>query len=208
MTTNPYFTHYTAANEQNLIDELVIESIQTQGLDVAYISREQVDVDYLYNEDPTNIFSTYQTIEMFPVFVDGFDGDQLMSVFGDEFKKSGTFVVSKTRFKEMFPTFVRPREGDLIVMPITNAVLEIKFVEHESPFFEKGKQYVYELKTQAFEYSYEDIQQTEPNIDDILDQMKIDDPENEYEDFGQNEELDVDTDDDIEFDPKNPFGIS
>jgi hypothetical protein len=93
-------------------------------------------------------------------------------------------------------------------MPITNAVLEIKFVEHESPFFEKGKQYVYELKTQAFEYSYEDINSTEPDIDDILDTMKINDPLNEIEDYGKNEDLDVDTDDDIEFDPNNPFGIS
>ena len=207
MATNSYFNHYNAVNEQDLIDSLVIESIQAQGIDVAYIPRSQADIDYLYNEDPNNIFASHTTIEMYPIFVDGFDGDQLMSVFGDEFKKSGTFVVSKTRFGQEFVDFIRPREGDLIFMPITNALLEIKFVEHESPFFEKGKQYVYELKTQAFEYSYEQIDTQDPELDDIINSIKIDVPGEELEDYGKNDEIEQSTDDDIVFDPSNPFSV-
>jgi len=207
MPTSPYFNHYRASNEQNLIEGLVIESIQQRGLDVAYIERTQDNIDYLYNEDTSNVFTNFEMIEMWPAFVDGFDGDQMMSVFGNEFKKSATFVVSKKRFEETFPTFIRPKEGDLIFMPITNAVLEIKFVEHESPFFEKGKQYVYEIKTEAFEYSYEHIETSDPDIDDIIGQMNIDDSEANPEDYADNDEIDTDDRSNIEYDSSNPFGI-
>ena len=203
---NQYFYHYDATNEQDLINDLVVESIQAQGLDVAYIPRTQDNIDYLYNEDPTNVFTSFGTIEMWPASVEGFDGEQLMSIFGDEFKKSATFIVSRSRFKEVFPEFLRPREGDLIFMPITNAVLEIRFVEHESPFFEKGKQYVYELKLEAFEFSYEEIETGDNELDTILDEMDVLDQDTTTEEYGDNTDIDTDTGDDINFDPSNPFG--
>ena len=207
MATNSYFTHYTATNEQDLIESMIIESIQINGLDVAYIPRTQDNIDYLFNEDPTNVFNSFEHIEMYPAFVEGFDGQQLMTMFGDEFKKSGTFIVSRKRFKETYPDSIRPREGDLIFMPITNAVLEIKYVDHESPFFEKGKQYVFEVKTEAFEYSYEPIQTGDVDIDAILDEMNIDDPETTQEEYAQNDDIDTDVDNSIVFDPSNPFGV-
>lgn len=206
MTTNPYFQHYTAVNEQNLIESLVVEAIQTQGLDVQYIPRTQDNIDYLFNEDDSNSFDSFATIEMWPASVEGFDGEQLMSIFGDEFKKSATFIVSRKRFGEEVPAQLRPKEGDLIFMPITNTVFEIKYVEHESPFFEKGKQYVYELKLEAFEYSYEDIEVGDTDLDALLDELEIPNQDEEVEVYGQNDDLDTDTMDDIIFDPSNPFG--
>ena len=143
---------------------------------------------------------------MWPASVEGFDGEQMMSIFGDEFKKSATFIVSRSRFKEVFPEFLRPREGDLIFMPITNAVLEIKFVEHESPFFEKGKQYVYELKLEAFEFSYEEIDTGDLELDSILDEMDIPNQDTTTEEYGDNTDIDTDSGDDINFVPSNPFG--
>ena len=205
-TTSPHFNHYRASNEQNLIEELVVESIYQRGLEVVYIPRTQDNLDYLYNEDTSSNFSRFKRLAMFPLFVDGFDGGEMMSIYGDEFNKSGIFVVSKLKFLEEFPEFIRPREGDLIFMPITNAVLEIKFVEHESPFFEKGKQYVYELRTEAFEYSYEEMETGDPETDAVLDEIKIDNPEFDVEVFGDNEDIQNDVQDDIEFDPNNPFG--
>jgi hypothetical protein len=207
MTTNRFFNHYYAANEQDLIDDLIVESIQMQGLDIKYIPRTQDNIDYLYNEDPSNTFDSLTTIEMYPVSVEGFDGEQMMTIFGDEFKKSATFVVSRSRFKTEFPTFTRPYEGDLIFMPITNTVFEIKYVNLESPFFEKGKQYVYELKVEAFEYSHENVVTGYPDVDNILDTMNVENQDVSVEDFGQNDDIDDDADDDIVFDPLNPWGI-
>lgn len=207
MTTNSYFNHYNASNEHSLIEDLVIESIQTQGLDVAYIPRSQANIDYLYNEDPSNVFTSFTAIEMYPAFVDGFDGDQLMTVFGDEFKKSATFICSKKRFTEELIDLPRPREGDLVFMPVTNTILEIKFVDMESPFFEKGKQYVYEIKLEAFEYSYEDVETGDMDLDSILDELKVPNQQEDTEEYGQNEDIDTDPNVDIDFDPNNPFGV-
>lgn len=204
---NQYFNHYYATNEQNLIENMVIESIQVQGLDVAYLPRTQENIDALFNEDPTNTFDSVKYVEMYPASVEGFDGEQLYTMFGNEFKKSATFVVSIKRFKEEYPDFIRPREGDLIYMPITKAVFEIKFVDEESPFFEKGKKYAYELKVEAFEYSYEDIQTNDVDLDAILADMNIVDPTTVQDEFGKNEEIEDMSDSSIVFDPANPFSI-
>jgi hypothetical protein len=204
---SPYFNHYFAQNEQTLIQDLVDESIFQRGIEVLYVPRSQDNVDYLYNEDPSQYYNSFTTMAMWPAFVDGFDGQELMSMFGDEFQKSGTFVLSKRKFSEWQPDMTRPREGDLVYMPVTNAILEIKFVEHESPFFEKGKQYVYELKCEAFEFSYEDIQTGDPDLDQLIsDHVDIPNHDSEVEDYGDNDETEMDTQDNINFDPNNPFG--
>lgn len=208
MATNQYFQHYTATNEQDLIESLIVESIQTTGLDVTYIEREQLNVDYLYNEDPTNAFNSSTVIEMYPASVDGFDGDgEMFTSFGIDIKKTATFIVSKKRFGEELPLLLRPREGDLIYMPVTNTLLEVKFVNNESPFFEKGKQYVYELKLETFEYSYEEIQTDDFDIDAELDNMFNTQPDVIVEDYGDNDDLDSNPAQDIVFDPSNPFGV-
>lgn len=204
---NTYFNHYFAQNEQNLIESMIIESIQVQGLDMAYLPRTQENIDALYNEDPTNKFESAKYIEMYPASVEGFDGEELMTMFGDEFKKSATFIVSKKRFKEEYIDFIRPREGDLIYMPVTNAIFEIKFVDDESPFFEKGKQYVYGLKVEAFEYSYENVQTNDVDLDAILSDMKVDDPSIVEDEFGKNDGIEDASDSSIVFNPNNPFSI-
>lgn len=205
MTTNTYFNHYNATNEQNLIDSLIVEAIQTMGISCVYIPRTQDNIDYLFNEDSSSSFESFGTIEMWPASVEGFDGEQLMTIFGDEFKKSATFIVSRSRFSEELPIPGKPIEGDLIFMPITNTVFEIKYVDHESPFFEKGKQYVYEVKVEAFEYSYEDIQTGDTDLDMILDDLEIPNQDTETEEYGQNSELENDASTTVEWSPNNPF---
>lgn len=204
---SPHFNHYFAQNEQNLIQDLVDESIYQRGLEVLYIPRSQDNIDYLYNEDPSQYYASFTKMAMWPAFVDGFDGQELMSMFGSEFQKNATFILSKRKFSEWLPTFTRPREGDLIFMPVTNAILEIKYVEHESPFFEKGKQYVYELKCEAFEFSHEDISTGDTEFDQLIsDYVNIPNQESEVEDYGDNDDIEMDTQDDITFNPNNPFG--
>ena len=46
----------------------------------------------------------------------------------------------------------RPKEGDLIYFPLGRRLFEIKFVEHEQPFYQLGKGYTYELQCELFEY--------------------------------------------------------
>jgi hypothetical protein len=49
MATNPYFRNYGNFNEQNLIDDLVIESIKMYGVDIAYIPRNFDSIDNILN---------------------------------------------------------------------------------------------------------------------------------------------------------------
>lgn len=209
MALNPYHNHYTAVNEQNLTDQLIIEAIQMKGVEVLYMPRTHNNYNRLFGEDPTSSFEECVSIEMYPVDVQGFGGDgELMSKFGLEIKDTATFVVNKTRFKEEFPDWIRPREGDLMFMPYTNAILEIKFVNHESPFFNQGKMYVWELKVETFEFSYEDVETGNDNLDDLFNDLIGNfDQAVETEPFGDNQTIVDDYEISTSFDPNNPFGV-
>ena len=63
------------------------------------------------------------------------------------------------------PTPTRPREGDLVYFPLGQRLFEIKFVEHEDPFYQLGKNYVYMLKCELFEYEDEVIDTSNYEID-------------------------------------------
>jgi hypothetical protein len=216
MPTNPYFNSYTASNEQNLLEGMIIESIQMKGLDCVYITRDQENMDYLYNEDPTSLFTEQNYIEMYPASIDGFEGEINFGRYELEFNQSCTFIVSKKRFADTFADILKPREGDLIFMPITKAFLEIKFVNNESPFFIKGKQYVWEVKCELYKHSHEQFTVTDQETEDALAAMDIERfIEDDFEDFdgltedqfSDNTDLQVDADDLIISNPNNPFGV-
>ena len=88
-----------------------------------------------------------------------------------------TITVSKERFDDYISSFLegesddeiivatRPREGDLIYFPLGQRLFEVKFVEHEDPFYQLGKNYVYQLKCELFEYEDEVIATTVDEID-------------------------------------------
>lgn len=202
MATNKYINNYNVSSEQNLVDSLVIEAIQMKGIDVRYMKRTQLPIDVLTKEDPSNKFTQGREIEMWPASVDGFDGESMFTGVQLDISKQCTFVVSKTRFKEEFPDIIHPQNGDLIYMPVTNALLEIKRVDKDSPFFENGKQYAYELTTELFRYSYEDVESDDTNLDEIIDSvLKANDSA-----YAINDELKEETKNDYGFDINNPFG--
>lgn len=167
MATNPYFNVINAKNEQNLVEDLVIETIKIHGMDVHYLPRTIVNKHFAFGEDPISRFTSQKPIEMYLENVNGFEGDQdLISKFGFEVRDNATFVVSKKRFQKE-TEMVRPLEGDLIYFPLTKGLFEIKYVEHEAPFYQLGKNYVFKLKTELFQYSEETIETGEDSIDDI-----------------------------------------
>lgn len=205
---NQYMDNYTVAEEQNLTDELIIEAIQMKGVDLRYLERTHNNYNYLYGEDPTSSFTGTKSIEMYPASVSGWEGQgELMGKFGLSISDSATFVLSKTRFAEEFPHLKRPREGDLLFMPITNAILEIKFVNTESPFFQQGKQLVYELKVELFEASHEKIDTGDVDVNALLDEVLGTTPETDTGAYGDNAELEADAQPQTSFDPANPFAV-
>lgn len=170
MATNSFFSNYSFFNEQQLIDDLVIESIQIFGVDTYYVSRSSSSFDLTLNEDSLTVFDAAYHMDVYVKSVDGFAGEgDFLSKFGLQIRDQATFTVAYRTF-EKFATridtaLIRPREGDLIYMPMNKKFFKITFVEHESVFYQTGSLQVYDLKCELFEYSNERFHTTVEDID-------------------------------------------
>lgn len=158
MTRNPYIRDVNS--EQKLVEDLTIETIKSMGRDMVYIPRKLHNEDSLFGEDSNSQFDDAYDLEMYILNVSGFEGEgDLIAKYGLEIKDRATFVVARKRFvdevTEVDGSIDRPREGDLIYFPLTKALLEINFVEHENPFYQVGALYTYILVCETFTYNNE-----------------------------------------------------
>ena len=176
MATSVYFSG-AVQSEQNLYEDLVLESIKIFGQDVVYIPREQIYEDALLNETLNQYRHAYP-IEMYLENVDGFEGDgNLLGKFGLEIRDQGTFVCPKKRWhsvvgenlSDIFGNTVTnmPSEGDLLWMTMTNRLFEIKYVEPKLPFYQLAHLPVYTLTAELFEYNDQNFDTGWPEIDNI-----------------------------------------
>jgi hypothetical protein len=135
MPTNQFFNFYPekVTNEQLLVEDLVIEALKIYSMDVFYLPRESRDqIDRLMGEEQLKTFGAAYTIEMYVENVNGMEGEgDLISKFGLEIRDEMTVLVSRRRFIFTVP-LARPREGDIIYMPLVENFFEITFVEHEN----------------------------------------------------------------------------
>ena len=159
MATNQYFNHHgTNTPENRLIENLMIESIQTYGIDVYYLPRTLNNEDTLLGEDASSSYDSAHTIEMYIKTVDGFEGSgDFISKWGLQIKDQITFTVAKRRWQELgLSTDGRakiPHEGDLIYFPITKALFQILFIEDEAIFYQTGQLQSYDMLCEMFTYS-------------------------------------------------------
>lgn len=179
MATNLYWNNFpkTITNEQLLIEDLVIESLQIHGMDVFYLPRTSQDsVDYLYGEDPLKQYTKAFPIEMYLEDVTGMEGEgDFISKFGLEIRDEIKLLVSRRRFAATVPQ-IRPNEGDLIYVPLVQNFFEVTFVEHENDqamFYTLGRGrggnvYVYALKMKQYVFSNEIIQTGIQEIDEQI----------------------------------------
>lgn len=175
MSTNTFFNSYEKnGNESNLLEDLIIESIQIYGIDLVYLSRSLQSVDEILNEDDLSIFDKAYDMEMYVKSVDGFGGEgDFLSKFGLQIRDQVTFTVANRTF-EKYVTRIdadlpRPFEGDIIYFPMNNKFFKIMHVEHESVFYQMGGLYVYDIKCELFEYSNERFQTGRTEIDTYYD---------------------------------------
>jgi len=176
-TTNVYFTQGTK-NEQYLVEDLIIESLRIYGNEVMYIPRTLVAKDNILGEDRLSEFKTVFPIEMYFENIDTFGGQGFMiQKFGLMVEQSATLVVSRRRWEQFVGvhgvTIVpsRPNEGDLIYFPLSKGLFEIKFVQHQDPFYQLGKLYVYKLQVELFQYASERLDTGNEDID-IFESLK------------------------------------
>ena len=163
MPTNVFFNH-AVNTEQMLYEDIVVESLRMFGHETYYLPREIVEEDTILGEDVQSTFGDAYSVEMYIENTDGFEGEgDLFSKFGVSVRDTATFVISLRTWERFISldsnltTSLRPNEGDLIYFPMSGSMFEIKFVEHENPFYQVGKLFVFKLQCELFEYSGEDF---------------------------------------------------
>ena len=173
MATNLYFSQ-KVNSEQNLYEDIVIESLKMFGQDVYYLPRTIVNEDRVFGDDVPSRFSSSYKIEMYIENVEGFDGEgDLFTKFGVEIRDQATFIVARRRWISTINRYDndinsdRPREGDLVYLPLSNSMFQIMAVEHEQPFYQLSNLVAYKLRCELFEYNDEDFDTDVAAIDDI-----------------------------------------
>ena len=188
-TTNPFFSSTTGfSGEQQLLDDLTREQIKMFGLDVAYLPRVMVNYDKLLHESTVSAFETCLNIPMYVKTFDGYDNSmEMLTKFGIRSSDQVTLQMSRSEFETYYSPFLkeyyeanggldplegtiagRPKEGDLIYFPMDDSIFEIKYVAVDTPFFQLGKGYIYEIQCERFEYSGEDFHTGIADIDDTV----------------------------------------
>jgi len=171
MATNLYFSQ-SVKSEQDLYENIVVESLKMYGQDVFYMPRTLVAEDKIFGEDVASRFEDAYQIEMYLENIDNFDGDQeLFTKFGVEIRDRATLHVSRRRWQEV--TFdhvssqVRPNEGDLIYLPLSDQIFEIMRVIDDQPFYQLSNLPTFRMEIELFEYNDEDFDTNIPIIDEI-----------------------------------------
>jgi|SRR6056300_244051 hypothetical protein len=175
MATNLYFSQ-GRKSEQDLYEEIIIESLKMYGQDVYYIPREIVNRDRIFEDDSVSRFDNAYRIEMYIENIEGFDGEgDLFTKFGVEIRDAATFIVSRRRFHSTIgryettdtKPFFRPREGDLVFLTLSQTFFEITRVETEQPFYQLKDLPVFKMRCEVFEYNDEDFDTGVEAIDNI-----------------------------------------
>jgi len=177
VTTSVYFNNFQSSQEQLLIENLIIESIKIYGHDVYYMPRILDNKDPLYGESTSATYKQAFFVDMYIKNVQGFKGQgDFLSKFGLQIRDEITFTIARRTFSEevgMYDDMVRPREGDLIYLPLNRKFFQIKFVEHEAIFYQMGALQTYDLQCELFEYSGENFQTGVPEIDSLMDGYNV-----------------------------------
>lgn len=162
MATNPYFSQ-KVRSEQNLYEDIIIESLKMYGQDVYYLPRTIVNEDSIFGDDVPSKFGSSHKVEMYIENIEGFDGEgDLFTKFGIEIRDQATFILARKRWSDLqrnssSVSSIRPNEGDLIYLPLSNKIFQIMHVEHEQPFYALSNLPTYKMRCELFEYSDEDL---------------------------------------------------
>jgi hypothetical protein len=116
-------------------------------------------------------FERAYQMEMYLKTVTRFEGDgDFFSKFGYEIRDETRIVVPRRAFERYIPSSVakRPREGDILYVPVMKRFFEIKKVQEEETFYSLGKRspHWYELNCEMLRYNQEEINTGNDEVDD------------------------------------------
>jgi hypothetical protein len=172
---SPYFYGSQNKSEQNMYEDIIVESIRQRGILVFYLPREIINENGIFNEEELVKFSEQFGIGAYVNSIEGYEGDgALLSNFGLELRQQMKLVVSKRdwgmfvgRFLEDSAAAIRPREGDLIYVPMVKGLFEINNATDLNPFYQLQNKCTYELTCELFEYNGQEIDTDNENINEF-----------------------------------------
>ena len=163
MPLSPFFLH-GSPSEQRLVQDLVNEHLQLFGQDVLYLPRKIVNENTVIREITASKFDDSFRLEAYLVNTDGFGTpSDVLTKFGVQSQDEVTLVVSKERYDDFIAPFIKlfpegerknantPNEGDLIYLPLDNAIFEIKYIERKVPFYQVNDLFMYEFRCEIFQ---------------------------------------------------------
>ncbi|NBW12602.1 MAG: hypothetical protein EBR82_31710 [Caulobacteraceae bacterium] len=191
---NPFFLQ-GSASEKNLMQDLINESIQIYGVEVHYLPRKYITEKTVLREVIESVFDNAYPIEAYISSYDGYgDNPTILSKFGIQNLNELTLEISRERFETYISPLIknlsniklsnRPKEGDLIYFPLGDRLFEIKYVEHEKPFYQLQGNYTYQLTCELFQYEDEVIDTGVNEIDDTIGGSDNNDPDNSFVPIG------------------------
>ena len=191
---NPFFLQ-GSASEKNLMQDLINESIQIYGVEVHYLPRKYITEKTVLREVIESVFDNAYPIEAYISSYDGYgDNPTILSKFGIQNLNELTLEISRERFETYISPLIknlsniklsnRPKEGDLIYFPLGDRLFEIKYVEHEKPFYQLQGKYTYQLTCELFQYEDEVIDTGVGEIDDTIGGSDDNDPDNSFVPIG------------------------
>lgn len=172
MSSSVFFDFFTDSAEQDLLQDLVSEAIHVLGHDCWYVPRTVVDRDSLFTEAEYHEYLQAFSLEFFFKTTLQMGGEgALLAKFDVELRDELTLTVSKKTFQEEVldkePSFLRPREGDLIFIPMIGSLFTIKYVDKKAFFYQLGDLQAYDLSLELYEGSSAVFDTGVPAIDSL-----------------------------------------
>ena len=190
MALNSYFLQ-GSKGEQFLLQDLVNEQLTIYGIEVYYLPRKIFKTDNIIKEVQSSKFDDSFLIEAYLNNYEGYNpNSDVLSKFGLRLTNEVSLTISRERYEEFIAPFLegissgikegaiteytfedlitRPKEGDLVYFPLGERLFEIKRVESEKPFYQLGKNYVYELSCELYEYENELVDTTIEEVDNTV----------------------------------------
>jgi hypothetical protein len=175
---NPFFLQ-GSKSEQSLIQDLINEQLRMYGVEVYYLPRYFITTKKVIRELIESEFKSAYPIEAYLDNFEGYgDNTTILSKFGIQALNEINLIISRERFETYISPLIknqsniklssRPKEGDLIYFPLGDRLFEIKYVEHEKPFYQLQGLYTYQLKCELFRYEDELIDTGIEEIDDNI----------------------------------------
>jgi len=184
---NPFFLQ-GSKTEQGLIQDLINEQLRMYGVEVHYLPRQFITEKTVLREVIESEFNSAYPIEAYVENYDGYsDNPTILSKFGIQALNEITLVVSRERYENYISPLIknqsnikvsnRPKEGDIIYFPLGKRLFEVKYVEHEKPFYQLLENYTYTLRCELFRYEDELIDTSIDEIDEIIGGNDFSDPD-------------------------------